>query len=218
MTSNTPAISTRPHLDKFVEKHVSARTRVAIAVDATASREPTWDMASGLTAQMFEAVANSNLDVQLIYYYGYGKCVASHWLSGAPALTAAMRKVRCEAGHTQIGRVLDHVRKENAREKVDALILISDACEEDASDLFTCATELNTPVFMFQEGNAKDVARIYEEIARLTKGAFCKFDSGAAARLSDLLRAVAAYASGGVKALANQGTPAARLLLGQIRK
>jgi hypothetical protein len=71
---------------------------------------------------------------------------------------------------------------------------------------------------MFQEGSAKDVRRIYEEIARITGGAVAEFDADAAQRLADLLRAVAAFAAGGIKALANQNSEAARLLLTQVRK
>jgi hypothetical protein len=218
MATNISAIGDRAHLKEFLER-VNLRARVVIAVDATASREETWDLATGLTSRMFEtAAATGNLDMQVIYYRGYRECVASPWLSNAPSLIAAMRRVRCEAGHTQIGRVLDHVRKEHSREKIAALILISDACEEDAGDLFARATDLGVPAFMFQEGTSKEVSEIYQEIARLTRGAFCKFDAGAAQRLADLLKAVAAFASGGVKALANQNSEAAKLLLTQVRK
>jgi hypothetical protein len=219
VAKTSSAVSARPHLEKFFERVNPIRARLVFAIDATASREPTWDMAAGLTAQMFEtAAAIGNLSVQLVYYRGYRECVASRWLSDAPALIATMQRVRCEGGHTQIGRVLDHVRKENSREKVAALVLISDACEEDAGDLFTRATELGVPVFMFQEGASKEVSRIYEEIARITGGAYCEFNAGAAQRLADLLKAVAAFAAGGVKALANQNSEAARLLLTQLKK
>jgi hypothetical protein len=130
-----------------------------------------------------------------------------------------MAPVLCQAGHTQIGKVLKHTLQENAREKVNALIIVSDACEESGAELCAEASELGgVPVFMFQEGNDERVARIYGDIARITGGAFCKFDAGAAQRLADLLKAVAAFAAGGVKALANQNSEAARLLLTQIKK
>jgi len=219
MTTTNPTIPTRAHLDKFFERVNSVRGRLIFAIDATASREPTWDMATGLTAQMFETTAAAgNLNVQLVYYRDYCECVASRWMSDAPSLIAAMRRVRCMAGHTQISRVIDHTRKENSCEKVAALVLISDACEEDAGDLFRRATELGVPAFMFQEGASQEVGRIYEEIARITGGAHCKFDAGAAQRLADLLKAVAAFATGGVRALGDQKTEAAKLLLTQIKK
>ena len=120
-----------------------------------------------------------------------------------------MSRIHCAAGHTQIARVLSHARKENQREKVNALILISDACEELPADLYGEARELAVPVFMFQEGSDERIAEIYREIATITGGGSCRFDSGAAQRLADLLKAVAAFATGGMKALAAQKTDAA---------
>jgi hypothetical protein len=115
--------------------------------------------------------------------------------------------------------VLVHTRKENAREKVNALILISDACEEIPADLYVEARQLGgTPAFVFQEGDDERVAGIYAEIARITGGASCRFDADASQRLADLLKAVAAFATGGIKALATQKTDAATLLLTQIKK
>jgi hypothetical protein len=219
MTINTPAVSTRAHLDAFFERVAPVRARLTFAIDATASRESTWDLASGLQAKMFETVARlGGLDVQLVYYRG-AECISSTWQRDPRALATIMSRVMCQAGHTQIQKVLAHTRKENAREKVNALIIISDACEESGADLCAEARELGgVPVFMFQEGNDERVARIYGDIARITGGAFGKFDADAAQRLADLLKAVAAFAAGGVKALAAQKTEAATLLLTQIKK
>jgi hypothetical protein len=163
--------------------------------------------------------AGSNLDLQLVYYSGIDRCVASRWFSDARSLTTIMSGVTCRSGETQIEKVLIHARKENQRQKVDALVLISDACEEDPASLYAAARQLSSvPVFMFQEGRNEHIASIYAEIAGITKGAYCKFDTGAAQRLADLLKAVAAFAAGGVKALANQNSEAAKLLLTQIKK
>jgi hypothetical protein len=220
MTTAPVTIADRPHLKAFLEDVNPSRGRLIFALDATASREHCWDTAAHLTSQMFGTVAAiGGLDVQLVYYRGDGECVASRWQSDAKALAAIMSRVMCAAGHTQIQKVLAHTRKESAREKVNALIIVGDACEESPSALNGEAGELGVvPVFMFQEGDSESIARIYADIARITGGAHCKFDSNAAQRLADLLKAVAAFAAGGVKALANQNTEAAKLLLTQVRK
>jgi hypothetical protein len=219
MTRTTPTIPTRAHLDKFFERVNPARGRLIFALDATASRQPTWDTASHLQAQMFETVAAiGGLDVQLVYYRGTNEFIPQRWQSDARAITAVMARVNCAAGHTQIQKALAHTRKENACEKVNALVLVSDACEETPSVLYAEASELGVPVFLFQEADDERVARIYGNIARITGGAYCRFNAGAAQRLADLLKAVAAFAAGGVKALAAQKTEAATLLLTQIRK
>jgi hypothetical protein len=219
MTAATPATSTRPHLEAFFSRVNPLRGRLIFALDATASRQPTWDQAAHLQAQMFETVATvGSLDIQLVYYRGYGRCVASRWVSDPQALAAMMTKVTCESGHTQIRKVLAHTHKEHAREKVGALIIVSDACEETAHDLYAEARELGVPVFMFQEGADEHVGKIYAELARITGGAHVKFDADAAQRLADLLKAVAAFATGGIRALADQKTEASKLLLTQVRK
>jgi len=219
MTTTAPTIATRSHVEEFLSRINPARGRLIFALDATASREKTWDRAAHLQAQMFSTVAAiGGLDVQLVYYRGHGECVASQWKSDAQSLAAVMSRVSCAAGHTQIRKVLAHTHKENAREKVNALILVSDCCEETPHDLYAEARELGVPVFMFQEGSDEYVAEIYAEIAKLTNGAHCKFDNSSARRLEDLLKAVAAFAAGGVKALTNQNTEAAKLLLTQIKK
>ena len=85
------------------------------------------------------------------------------------------------------------------------------------------APEGELTVFPFRVGRESRVgepppSKAFREIARLTHGAYCRFDPGAAHQLAELLRAVAAYAAGGVKALAavQHSAGAARLLL-QLR-
>ena len=216
LTVPTPA-----HLEAFFSRINPVRGRLIFALDATARRQPTWDTAAQLQAQMFETVtAIGGLDIQLVYFRGFAECVASRWLSDAKSLAAVMSRIHCAAGPTQIAQsVLSHARRENQRNKVNALILISDACEEIPADLYSEARELgDVPVFMFQEGTDDRVAEIYSEIANITGGASDRFDAGAARRLADLLKAVAAFATGGIKALAAQQTEAATLLLTQLRK
>jgi len=61
---------------------------------------------------------------------------------------------------------------------------------------------LGVPIFLFHEGGDPIAGRTFREIARLSKGAYCAFDSASAQQLRDLLAAVAAYAAGGRPALA----------------
>jgi hypothetical protein len=220
ITSTTsPATATRSRVEEFLAKHDPVRARLIFALDATASRQPTWDSAAVLQEQMFEAAATAgNLSCQLVYYRGYnGEFRASQWFDNAKALGDAMNKITCMAGHTQIEKVLQHAVREHVRAPIAALILISDACEENESDLYAAARELPVPVFLFQEGRSGLVAGIYGRIADITKGAVAQFDSGSAAKLVDLLRAVAAFATGGIHALTNQKTEAAKLLLTQMK-
>ena len=199
------------------------RGRLIFAMDATMSRQPTWDLALGLQADMFAAVkAVGGLDVQLVYFRGFGECRASRWVGDPEALARLMTQVSCRGGHTQIGRVLSHARMESEKRKVNALVYVGDCMEENIDDLVALAGELGllgVPVFLFQEGYEPNAERAFREIARLTKGAWCRFDAGSAAQLRELLAAVAVYASGGRKALADLSRArggTTRLLLEQL--
>ncbi|MEL6299130.1 MAG: VWA domain-containing protein [Pseudomonadota bacterium] len=179
--------------------------RLAFAMDATMSRQPTWDMALGLQADMFHAVRDvGGLDVQLIYFRGAGECRASKWVSDPADLARLMTTVTVAGGYTQIGKVLGHTLKETESRKVHALVYVGDATEEDADELCGRAGELalhGVPVFVFQEGHDPRATRVFKEIARITKGAHCHFGPGSAAELRALLSAVAVYAAGGRAAL-----------------
>jgi hypothetical protein len=211
---NDPApASTRSEIDAFLAKvrslgpatQTGQRGRLIFALDATMSRQPLWDTACRLQADMFhEAAAVGGLDVQLVYYRGLVECRASHWVSDARQLGALMEKIDCRGGHTQIRKILAHTRRETEKHKVQALVFVGDAMEEPIDDLCAAAGNLGllgVPAFVFQEGNDPVAERAFREIARLSRGAYCRFGTGAAHELRELLRAVAAYAAGGMKAL-----------------
>ncbi len=179
--------------------------RLVFAMDATASREPTWDRACHIQGQMFtETAALGGLEVQLVFYRGFGECRASRWAASAPELLHLMSGVRCAGGQTQIRKILAHAIRETGKRKVDAVVFVGDAMEEDIDRLCHLAGELGllgVPVFLFHEGGDPIVRRAFEQIARLSGGAYCPFDSSSAQQLRDLLSAVAVYAAGGRQAL-----------------
>src|SRR5256885_9780092 len=200
-----------------------ARGRLVFALDATMSRQPTWDMACALQADMFrEAASLGSLDIRLVYYRGLNECRASAWISDSAHLAKLMAKIDCRGGNTQIGKVLSEARREAVASGVRAVVFVGDAMEENVDALCAKAGELGllkVPVFMFQEGHDAAVEDAFREIARLTGGARGPVETGAAAPLRALLRAAAAYAAGGREALlrlSKTGTGAAKLL-GQMR-
>ncbi|MFD0918068.1 VWA domain-containing protein [Pseudahrensia aquimaris] len=200
------------------------RGGLIFALDATMSREATWDEAMRVQAQMFDSVKSvGSLDVQLVYFRGYGECRASRWVGDTDSLRDLMTGISCRGGQTQIGKLLSHARKEMQRKdgtRARAMVFVGDAMEEDVDALCAKAGELGVlglPVFMFQEGRDGLTERAFKEIARLSGGAHMHFGPGAAAKLSELLKAVARYAAGGRAALANPETATERLLLEQLK-
>ncbi|MGV8856366.1 MAG: VWA domain-containing protein [Devosia sp.] len=196
--------------------------RLLFALDATMSRQPTWDLACSLQAEMFKAIpAESALQVQLLYFRGMGECRASKWVLDANALAKLMGSIDCRGGTTQIGRVFAHARTEHAKRRINAVVFVGDAIEESVDTLAEKAGQLGLlgcPVFLFQEGRDSKVEAAFREFARLTKGAYARFDANAPQELAALLKAVAAYASGGRDLLKLQNSGAAKALLAQIGK
>jgi hypothetical protein len=199
------------------------RGRLIFAMDATMSRQPTWDSALHTQAEMFaEAGRIGGLDVQLVYFRGFHETRASRWVSDPDALARLMTQVDCRGGNTQIGKVLKHIRRETGKEQVNAVVYVGDAMEENIDHLCQIAGEvgmLGVPIFMFQEGMDAITERAFREIARLTRGAYCRFDQSSAKQLRDLLSAVAVYAAGGHKALADYAGKSGkgRMLLEQLK-
>ena len=185
----------------------SDRGKLIFAMDATMSRQPSWDRALSIQAEMFAETARiGGLDVQLVYFRGFNECRASKWVSNPTALARLMTTVDCRGGNTQIGRALAHIKKEMSKTKVNAVIYVGDAMEENIDALCQAAGEIGlqgTPIFAFQEGADGNAERCFREMAKLSRGAYFKLNESSAHMLRELLSAVAVYAAGGRPALEN---------------
>ena len=171
-----------------------------------------------LQAQMFEEAGRTGaLAVQLIYFRGLNELSHSPWLTDTRTLADMMRKVGCESGHTKYQRALEHIRKEHGTQPIAAAVLVGDMCEEEHITLRNAALGLGVPLFVFQEGDDRYAASVFRELAQVTNGAYSQFSPDSARELGELLRAVAAFATAGLAALADQRSDAARKLLGQLK-
>jgi hypothetical protein len=212
-----PTKSAQAEVDAFLKKVArtppakarGTRGRLIFAMDATASREPSWDRACHIQSEMFlETETLGGLDIQLCYYRGFREFHATQWLGSSADLLAQMKEVRCAGGMTQIERVLKHSAAESRQQKVNALVFVGDCMEEDIDRLCHLAGELGiigVPAFLFHEGDDPAAERTFREIARLSGGTYCRFDASSAQQLRDLLSAVAVYAAGGRNALEDFG-------------
>ena len=212
-SGNISKTSTNAEVDAFIRKVAltpasppsGERGRLIFALDATASREPTWDRACQIQGHMFEEAGSvGGLEIQMAYYRGFGEFRATDWLTDSNQLVRQMTGVFCLGGQTQVAKVLRHAITESEARKVNALVFVGDCMEESVDELCQMAGELGilgVPVFIFQEGDEPTASRAFKQIARLTGGAHCSFDSSSANQLRDLLSAVAVYAAGGRKAL-----------------
>jgi hypothetical protein len=169
---------------------------------------------------MFLAVRDvGGLAVSLCYYRGFGEFAATPFLTSAEDLARRMSGVTCLGGQTQVLRTMRHALEETRREKVNAVILIGDAFEEEVDPVCHVAGQLGlhgTPVFAFQEGRSPIAEAAFRQVAKLSGGAWAPFDAASAEALRDLLRAVAVFAAGGPAALARLASPSARRIAGQL--
>jgi hypothetical protein len=200
------------------------RGRLLFAMDATASREPTWDVASTQQGEMFVAASEiGGIEVRLAFYRGFDEFKVSRWTSDGRELARLMGAVRCLAGRTQIARLLRYAAEQRRESRLDAVVFVGDCCEEDVDAVGHEAGQLGLlglPVFVFQEGDDRVASRLFPQIAKLTRGAYCKFDRSSPEQLKRLLGAVAAYAAGGRAALLKYGKQqggAAALLTNQMK-
>lgn len=202
-----PATYAQPHTGGLI-----------FAMDATASRGPTWRIATQVQGEMFSSFT-PGLKIQLVYYRG-DAFHASPWTRNAKQLADVMRGVVCAPGQTQIGKVLAHAAR--GRVEVAALVFVGDCMEERAADLNGLAHKLEArriKAFMFQEGGDPRAAAAFKDIAGITHGAYCRFGHQSARELKDLLAGAAAYAAGGTPRLAQlaRSRPAALRLLAQLK-
>lgn len=222
--------SDKQSIDQFIHqvrtmpRQGGGQGRLIFALDATASREATWDQACHLQSELFMAARDmGGLAIQLCYYRGFGQFKSTKFVTEAGQLLNLMNGVSCLGGRTQISRVLAHAVKETRVEAVKAVVFIGDCCEEPVDELCHIAGELGmlrTPVFMFHEGTDAHARAVFQQVSKLSGGAYAPFDRNSPQVLKDLMAAVAVYASGGTKALkdfSSRSSPEVRRLTRQIR-
>ena len=187
------AVRQQMERQKYEARHTP---RMVFAMDATGSREPTWEMAGKLHREMGAALGS--LTLQLVFFGG-SECKASKWVVGGQRLAELMIKVRCASGYTQIGRVLQHVLKDSREHTIRALVYVGDCCEESGEELFGLAEQLKRrkiPIFVFHEGTDSVAEPIFRRLAQITDGIYASFDTGSAEQLRKLLMGAAEYAVG----------------------
>lgn len=201
------------------------RPRLLFAMDATASREASWNVAKEITGAMFEAVPGE-LDVALAYHSGGRLREMTPFSSEARAFLDKVQAVRCSAGRTALNEILDKAAK---APRIKALIYIGDCFEEDPAEAIEIAQQLKLKgvrCFIFHDTSSQSQGydtqsahRVFEQIARITGGALLSFDETSPDLVRELLAAIAIYAAQGIKALQQRTKllPAVRLLLDRMQ-
>jgi hypothetical protein len=200
--------------------------RLMVALDLTGSREHSLGQARIATAAMFDTIkALGAVAVKLVYYRGPDECRATSWHSDPDILVASMRRLSCEAGYTQIARVLRLALAEGG--KVSGLVFIGDHCEDDPAELCELAAKLgrrSVPLFVFHEcadDNCRsiDAKPVFKSMAEASGGVYVEFKPDSGMVLRELIGSVGAHAAAGmegIRRVALAKTPEARQLQGKM--
>lgn len=200
--------------------------RLIFGLDLTGSREPSLRQARIATAAMFDTIkAFSAVAVKLIYYRGTDECRESRWYDDPEILSQSMRKLSCERGGTQIGRLLQ--RAVDEKEATSGVVFVGDHCEDDPDELFELAQALrrrSTPLFVFHECADHDewslkAKPVFKRLAELSGGVYVEFKPDSGVVLKELLSGVAIFSAAGaegIERMALPTTPEARQLRGHL--
>lgn len=206
------AISKRVDQSKIAAALKKEPPKLLFSMDATQSREATWDIAQDLTRTMFDQMPGG-LKIALAYHGGGRLKEVSEFRTDLEYFKRKVAEVRCDAGQTALCPILEKATQENG---LSALIYIGDAYEE--GEYRTLARDLKlkkVPCFFFLEGNDPAAKRAFSEIAEITGGAVFPFEMTSLGKAKDRLDAIAAFAAGGTQLLKEKAAslPAASELL-----
>ena len=193
------------------------RPRLIFGFDATASREPAWDVARKVTDSLFRALPGE-LDVALAVHGGSLLHTFTDFTSNPATLRDRAAAIRCISGRTQLLPILSRAL---AAPGVRVVTYIGDVFEESAGRGRRLADAMGTRGIRLivlhdvADWLARRDAELFQDLARRTGGCVLPFDANAPDRLRELLAAVAVYAVGGTDLLEQKRAdlPGAALLL-----
>lgn len=174
--------------------------KLLFSMDATASRQPSWDVAQKITLSMFDVIPGG-LKIALAYHSAGRLQTVTEFRDDAGYFKDQIAAVRCQAGNTALCEILDTACDTPG---LSSLIYIGDCFEERFETAVALAQRLKekgVPCFIFQEGDDFRAADAFKAIAEITGGAVFPFEMDSLVRVREKLDAIAAYAAGGMKLL-----------------
>ncbi len=191
-----------------------------------------WERAKDLQRGVFEAATGSGLEMKFAFYgadnaAGVRRCrITTRWITDPDDMASVMDRAECNCGcYVNIRDVLAQAVKEAEERPLRAVIIVGDAFHDDPDGLDEAAISANrlrragTRVFLMQLGDDLITARRLQYLARVSGGAYFRFDPRTQERqFSEMWEAVSAYAAGGEQAVKMTGGQAATLLLQHLKQ
>ncbi len=191
--------------------------KLLFSMDATASRQGSWDVAQQITSSMFDVIPGG-LKIALAHHSGGELGHVTAFRDDPAFFKSEIAKVRCRAGETALCEILEEATKIS---RLSTLIYIGDCFEESLERAKALSEELKekkVPCFMFIEGRDPMAQSAFNLIAEITGGAVFPFELEAVIHIKEKLDAIAAYAAGGIKMLTAKRAelPGAQALLSAL--
>jgi hypothetical protein len=219
-------------LAKEAEKPIAPGTARVLLALANHARAPGWDRAKVLQGRMFEAASHSGLEMKFAFYAedddnGVRRCrITKHWIANSNDMASIMDRAECSCGcYVNIRSVLQQAVKENQDRPMRAVIIVGDAFHDDQDSLDEAALAANqlrregTQVFLIQQGDDLITARRLQYLARVSGGAYFRFDPRTQEwQFSEMWKVMSVYAAGGEEAVKMTGGQAATLLLQHLKR
>jgi hypothetical protein len=213
------------------EKTLPGTPRVILAL-ANHAHTAGWDRAKVLQHAMFQAAAGSGLEMKFAFYgadnaAGVRRCrITTRWITDADDMAGVIDRAECNCGcYVNIRDLLAQAVKEAVERPLRAVIVVGDAFHDDPDGLDEAAISSNrlrragSRVFLLQLGDDLLTARRLQYLARVSGGAYFRFDMRTQERqFSEMWEALSVYAAGGEEAVRMMGEQAGTLLLQHLKQ
>jgi hypothetical protein len=202
-----PKSGSLTQLKKAAER--PGRNRLVFAIDATASREGAWKVATEITSTRFESVPDK-IEVSLAYHGGGHIKELSPFSTNAKTFLDKLQQIRCIGGRTAFNDILDRVVHLPG---VACCVYIGDCFEEREADALALARQLKLKgikMFIFHDTSSSEIydtdhaARVFAKVVDICGGALMDFNDQSPKQAEEFLGAIALYAVGGRKLLEQQ--------------
>ncbi len=214
------------------EKQVApGHPRVILAL-ANHAHTAGWHRAKALQREIFETAVGTSLEMKFAFYgpddaAGVRRCrITTRWITNADEMSGLIDRAECNCGcYVHIRDVLAQAVTEAEERPLRAVIIVGDAFHDDPDGLDEAAISANrlrragTRVFLMQLGDDLITARKLQYLARVSGGAYFRFDPRTQERqFSEMWKAVSVYAAGGEEVVKMTGGQAATLLLQHLKQ
>ena len=174
---------------KDVEKPIAPGAPRLMLTCANHERSPGWDYAKTLQRQIFDAAVGVGLQMKFACFgrdddHGVRRFrITTRWIGNPDEMAGLMDRASCDYGcYVLVRSAIEQAVKENADRPMRAVIVVGDVFHDDVASLDEAALaaiqlrRAGTRLFFVQQGDNPVTARKLQYLARVSGGAYFRFD------------------------------------------